>query len=166
LTDTLSAICTIVCAKLRFSTILRVRTVLVRVSVGARPRHATLRIAAAVAIATMVGSIVFACAIGDSDRQTPFWRPVAKLCAIKPRTPARERVQPAASEFNRSRFGEAIRSLPTSKDDARVDAAEAESIGNCMLHGHVPCLAGHNVDALGRRVRIVEIEGGRRHLVP
>src|SRR4029453_5154 len=57
-------------------------------------------------------------------------------------------------------------SLPTSKDDARVDAAEAESVGNCMLYGHAPCLACHNVDALGRRVRIVEIESGRRHLVP
>jgi len=38
---------------------------LVRDSVGARPRHATLRIAAAGAIATMVGSIVLARAVGD-----------------------------------------------------------------------------------------------------
>jgi hypothetical protein len=38
---------------------------LVRDSVGARPQHATLRIAAAGAIATMVGSIVLARAVGD-----------------------------------------------------------------------------------------------------
>jgi TetR/AcrR family transcriptional repressor of nem operon len=38
---------------------------LVRDSVGARPRHAALRIAAAGAIATMVGSIVLARAVGD-----------------------------------------------------------------------------------------------------
>ncbi len=35
-----------------------------------------------------------------------------------------------------------------------------------MLYGHTPCLAGHDVDALGRRVAIVEIESGRCHLVP
>src|SRR4030095_7481994 len=57
-------------------------------------------------------------------------------------------------------------SLPTSKDDARVDTPEAESVGNRMLHGHAPCLAGHDVDALSRRVAIVEIESGRCHLVP
>jgi len=38
---------------------------LVRDSVGARPRHATLGIATAGAIATMVGSIVLARAVGD-----------------------------------------------------------------------------------------------------
>jgi hypothetical protein len=38
---------------------------LVRDSVGARPRHVTLRIAGASAIATMVGSIVLARAVGD-----------------------------------------------------------------------------------------------------
>jgi conjugative transfer protein TraD len=56
--------------------------------------------------------------------------------------------------------------LPTSKDDARVDAPKAESIRNRMLHAHAPCLAGHDVDALGRRVAIVEVESGRCHLVP
>jgi hypothetical protein len=64
LTDTLSAICTILCAKLRSSTI-AFEPSLVRDSVGARPRHATLRIAAAGAIATLVGSIVLARAVGD-----------------------------------------------------------------------------------------------------
>src|SRR3954470_16583926 len=57
-------------------------------------------------------------------------------------------------------------SLPTSKDDAGVDAPEAESVGDRMLDGHAPGLAGHDVDALGSRVRIVEIERGRCYLVP
>ncbi len=57
-------------------------------------------------------------------------------------------------------------SLPTSKDDAGVDASEAETVRNCMLHRHAPGLAGDEVDAFRGRVAIFEIESGRRCLVP
>jgi hypothetical protein len=60
--------------------------------------------AAAGAIATMVGSILLARAVGDKRLSDTLLEAVAKLCTIKPRAPARERVRPAASEFNRSRF--------------------------------------------------------------
>jgi hypothetical protein len=56
-------------------------------------------------------------------------------------------------------------SLPTSKDDAGVDAPEAESIRNCMLYRHAPGLAGDEIDAFRGRVAIFEIEGGRCDLV-
>ena len=62
LTDSLSAIFTILSAKLRSYAF---EPSLVRDSVGARPRHATLRVATAGAIATIVGSIVLARAVGD-----------------------------------------------------------------------------------------------------
>jgi hypothetical protein len=56
-------------------------------------------------------------------------------------------------------------SLPTSKDDAGVDASEAESIRNRMLYRHAPGLTRDEVDAFGCRVAIFEIEGGRCELV-
>jgi len=56
-------------------------------------------------------------------------------------------------------------SLPTSKDDAGVDASEAESVRNRMLYRHAPGLTGDEVDAFRGRVAIFKIEGGRRDLV-
>ena len=56
-------------------------------------------------------------------------------------------------------------SLPTSKDDAGVDASEAESVRNRMLYRHAPGLTGDEVDAFRGRVAIFEIESGRRDLV-
>ena len=56
-------------------------------------------------------------------------------------------------------------SLPTSKDDAGVDASEAESIRNRMLYRHAPDLTGDEVDAFRGSVAIFEIESGRRDLV-
>lgn len=50
-------------------------------------------------------------------------------------------------------------STPTSEDDARVDAAEAESVRNRMLHGCAPCFAGHDVG--GREGRSLECRGYR-----
>ena len=86
---------TILYAKLRSSTILRVRTVLgPRASAARDAKNRGRR---------------RDCDHGRSATsgcQTPFWRPVAKLCTIKPRAPARERVRPAASEFDRSCMGE------------------------------------------------------------
>jgi len=56
-------------------------------------------------------------------------------------------------------------SLPTSKDDACVDAPEAESIRNRMLYRHAPGLTGDEVDAFRGRIAIFKIESGRRDLV-
>ena len=56
-------------------------------------------------------------------------------------------------------------SLPTSKNDAGVDASEAESIRNRMLYRHAPGLTRDEVDAFRGRVAIFEIERGRRDLV-
>ena len=56
-------------------------------------------------------------------------------------------------------------SLPTPKDDAGVDASEAETVRNCMLHRHAPGLTGDEVDAFRGRVAVFEIESGRRDLV-
>ena len=56
-------------------------------------------------------------------------------------------------------------SLPTSKDDAGVDAPEAEAVRDRMLYRHAPGLTGHEVDAVRGRVAIFEIESGRRDLV-
>ena len=36
--------------------------------------------------------------LATSGCQTPFWRPVAKLCTIKPRAPARERAPEGAQD--------------------------------------------------------------------
>ena len=55
--------------------------------------------------------------------------------------------------------------MPTSKDDAGVDASEAESIRNRMLYRHAPSLTRDEVDAFGCRVAVFEIESGRRDLV-
>ena len=56
-------------------------------------------------------------------------------------------------------------SLPTSKDSAGVDASEAESVRNRMLHRHAPGLTGDEVDAFRGRIAIFKIESGRRDLV-
>jgi hypothetical protein len=56
-------------------------------------------------------------------------------------------------------------SLPTSKDNAGVDASEPESVRNRMLHRHAPGFTRDEVDAFGCRVAILEIEGGRCDLV-
>ncbi len=55
--------------------------------------------------------------------------------------------------------------MPTSKDDAGVDAPKAESIRNRMLYRHWPVRTGDEVDAFRGRVAIFEIESGRRDLV-
>ena len=59
-------------------------------------------------------------------------------------------------------FRAGVSSLPMSKDDAGVDASEAESIRNRVLYRHAPGLPGDEVDALRGRVTIFEIESGRR----
>jgi hypothetical protein len=66
----------------------------------------------------------------------------------------------------KARWGRRAWSLPTSKDDAGVDASEAESIRNRMLYRHAPGLTGDEVEAFRGRVAVFEIESGRRDLVP
>src|SRR5216110_1221200 len=82
------------------------------------------------------------------------------------RAPARKRVRPAASEFNRSRFGEAIRHCQRRKMMLALTPPKPNPLEIACSMGMRLASRATMSTPLGRRVRIVEIESGRRHLVP
>jgi hypothetical protein len=92
---------------------------------------------------------------------TPLSR---SYCGMNLRRSCETSDHPAFVEGGRS-WNAGSSSLPMSKDDAGVDASEAESIRNRMLYRHAPGLTGDEVDAFRGRVAIFEIESGRRDLV-
>lgn len=55
--------------------------------------------------------------------------------------------------------------LPASENDAGIYATEAEAIGDGVHHRQSPCCASHQIESLGGRIRVLQVESGGRDLV-
>src|ERR1700743_1536791 len=54
---------------------------------------------------------------------------------------------------------------PSAQNNTGIDAAKTEAVRDCVRDGKLPGLPADQIDALGKRIRIFEVEGRRCDLV-